>query len=83
MKRNEALGTGLFAAGYLTGLAGFAALVGIVVITGCGAGDQGETTPDVAARLETQAREAAQQAKEAMEKAAQEGSDAASELAEA
>lgn len=72
MKRNGTLRTGRLAA----------ALVGAFVMTACG-GDPGDATPDVAARLETQARDAAKVAQDAMEKAAEEGSQAASARVEA
>jgi len=60
----------------------FGALIGTFAVTGCGDSGDGETTPDVAARLETEARDAARDAEQAMKAAAREGSEAADELVE-
>lgn len=72
--------TSLAAATYLCALIGFAVLTGSLI--GCSGEQDAETTPDVAARLETRAKEAARDAQEALESAAGDAREALDEAAE-
>jgi hypothetical protein len=56
--------TGITAVAYLALLIVFGAFAGTFVMSGCGGGQEGSPTPDVAAQLETRARDAARGATE-------------------